>query len=420
METQDISELLERISGLNPSQLPVYQQAVLDNNINGTVLTMCDLDDLGKCLQMKFGDWQLFKSAIQSLRDAEAFPSATSSTENMDTGNVTQKVRSSIDSSKSIQFSKAVLADPRKRMEEEELGTRPKRGTTFKRQASIEISKDGSSSTSAFESIKEETEVVQSTQKDTSKSMTRKDSFVEQAMYESGLLHDFVQTFTEGVSEEDELTDNETTSETDKDLIDVNSSCSSIPRKKQPVQFTLSTGSKEGEEAPANDQESEKEPLIQAEKPSGPSSIFSSSTPILKLPVLKTPEGFEKLSPNKKSVPDFESEVTVHQELKPLIPVSKKGSVSSTGFVTLHPDAENASTKSVQSFEMVSVVDETKDDSKLGAGKGVSLEESIQQFTRKSLSGSQIGLAGSQPVDTSQRIQATGLKKDRNSPESFV
>ena len=433
MSTQDISRLLERISGLNVHQLPMYQQAVLDNNINGAVLNMCDIDELGKCLQMKFGDWQLFKSAIQALRDAEAFPSTRRSAENMEPSKVVQTKGRSLDSSKSIQFSKPVVNEPTKKGKEDETGARMKRQSSLTRQPSIDTTKDGASSSSGnFAAIKEEdNESMKRVESVTG--MSRKDSFVEQEMYESGLLHNFVHTFTEGVSEEDE-SDNDTTSERDKDLIDMNSSNSSIP-KKNPVQFQLSLGSRDGDDMHTVDHNSEKEPLIQTKttKPKGASPGFPSSTPILKLPILKTPEGFEKLTANKTSFPYLEtrqeSEVTVHLELQPLIPITKKGSICSGvsgGFDTpqTDPDSVSNTSRSTESFETLAVVDETKDNTdravRAGSQQRVSLEESIKRYTRDSLSGSQTLLAGSPERDQSQRIEVKGLKKDKNTPESFV
>lgn len=414
-----MSDLLGRISGLNPQQMSTYQQAVIDNNINGTVLSVCDLDDLGKCLQMKFGDWQLFRSAIQALRDAEKCVSADSSSETIDRSSQAQKPVSSGEPSRSIHFSTAESGSCIKRSEDDVV--KRKRSTAFKRQPSIETQRDGVlGSATGFDAIVEEPEeskgrIIKR------QSISRKDSFVEQAMYESGLLHDFVHTFTEAVSEEDESSGN-ISEEMDRDLIDMSGSKTSLRKKKSPVEFSLSIGSKPEDENESNENEVEKEPLLPSPEAG---SIFRSPTPVLKLPVLKTLESFEKLSSNTQSVPDsknvHQSEVTVHQELLPLIPVSKAPSTASSGFTDIHSDAEQGSQKSVESMEMLAIVDETSVDSKSGVAnipKSVSIEESIEQYTRRSLSGDQA--SGMSRSGSGLRVQVSGLKKDRSSPESFV
>lgn len=48
--------------------MPYYSKRIHDHNITGLVLQNCDLDALGTVLDMRFGDWQLFKAAIVSLR----------------------------------------------------------------------------------------------------------------------------------------------------------------------------------------------------------------------------------------------------------------------------------------------------------------------------------------------------------------
>lgn len=438
MSTAEISELLGRISGLNVHQLPMYQQAVIDNNINGMVLTMCDLDDLGKCLQMKFGDWQLFKSAVQALRDAEVFLPGENSAHSIETAAVApQKARPSLDSNRSIHFSKAEASEKIKRSDIEDSGEQSKRTHVFKRQSSIDAQKEGVSiSVAAFDTIKEETETSKMAEQ--GKLIKRNDSFVEQAMYESGLLHDFVHTFTEAVSEGDESEEDkieEVEVDIESEVADLNASCASIVKKKPPVQFQLSQSSKEGDDGQPEEAESEEEPLIQTKKSdtsttSTPTkNIFKSSTPILKLPVLKTPENFENLTPNTQSFPDFtsvqESEVTVHQELQPLIPVPKRPSTCSslsTGFpvTDLPSDSERVTAKSTESFEMLSVVDETRQSARAEGSKAQCLEESIEQYTRQSLSRDAKHGSSVLQSDDNTRIQMKGLQKDKNTPESFV
>ena len=45
-----------------------YRERIIENNISGRVLVTCDLHELKDAMQMKFGDWQLFKAWINSAR----------------------------------------------------------------------------------------------------------------------------------------------------------------------------------------------------------------------------------------------------------------------------------------------------------------------------------------------------------------
>lgn len=38
---------------------------LLQANINGRVLSQCNLDDLKKEMEMNFGDWQLFRNTVR-------------------------------------------------------------------------------------------------------------------------------------------------------------------------------------------------------------------------------------------------------------------------------------------------------------------------------------------------------------------
>lgn len=66
-----VCKLLEKIDDLNIQSLQDYVNIIKTNNINGRVLIHCDLDELKKLLKMSFGDWELFKVAIVSLREQE-------------------------------------------------------------------------------------------------------------------------------------------------------------------------------------------------------------------------------------------------------------------------------------------------------------------------------------------------------------
>ncbi|XP_011701700.1 PREDICTED: kinase D-interacting substrate of 220 kDa [Wasmannia auropunctata] len=66
-----VCDLIDKIECLNSTQAPMYKQAIKDNNINGRVLLHCDLQELKKVFKMTFGDWELFRMVIVSLREME-------------------------------------------------------------------------------------------------------------------------------------------------------------------------------------------------------------------------------------------------------------------------------------------------------------------------------------------------------------
>ncbi|CAL1542159.1 unnamed protein product, partial [Lymnaea stagnalis] len=68
----DICDLLARLRGLSPNHVAEYQASIRENNVSGLVLTMCDLSELQPVVKMRFGDWQLFRSAVLCLMAAES------------------------------------------------------------------------------------------------------------------------------------------------------------------------------------------------------------------------------------------------------------------------------------------------------------------------------------------------------------
>ncbi|KAL2720804.1 kinase D-interacting substrate of 220 kDa isoform X5 [Vespula squamosa] len=71
MNVNEICDLLDKIEGFNINQAPQYKNVMRDNNINGKVLLHCDMQELKKVLKMAFGDWELFRMIIVSLRELE-------------------------------------------------------------------------------------------------------------------------------------------------------------------------------------------------------------------------------------------------------------------------------------------------------------------------------------------------------------
>lgn len=66
-----VCKLLNKIEDLNPAAVKQYTDVIKQNNINGRVLIHCDLDELKKLLNMSFGDWEMFKVVIVSMREHE-------------------------------------------------------------------------------------------------------------------------------------------------------------------------------------------------------------------------------------------------------------------------------------------------------------------------------------------------------------
>ena len=67
----DVCTLLERLEDIMQSRVPQYVRQIMENNINGVVLLNCDLPDLKQVMNMTFGDWEILRAMIQTLRDQE-------------------------------------------------------------------------------------------------------------------------------------------------------------------------------------------------------------------------------------------------------------------------------------------------------------------------------------------------------------
>ncbi|XP_030626719.1 kinase D-interacting substrate of 220 kDa B-like [Chanos chanos] len=71
MSTDVVCERLKLIEGIDQSMLAQYTATVKKANINGRVLSQCNLDELKKEMSMNFGDWQLFRGTVMELRHVE-------------------------------------------------------------------------------------------------------------------------------------------------------------------------------------------------------------------------------------------------------------------------------------------------------------------------------------------------------------
>ncbi|XP_038162918.1 kinase D-interacting substrate of 220 kDa B isoform X5 [Cyprinodon tularosa] len=69
--TDGVCERLKQIDGMDPNMLSHYAATIAKANINGRVLTHCNLDELKKEMEMNFGDWQLFRGMVMEQRHAE-------------------------------------------------------------------------------------------------------------------------------------------------------------------------------------------------------------------------------------------------------------------------------------------------------------------------------------------------------------
>ncbi|XP_077502439.1 ankyrin repeat-rich membrane spanning [Amblyomma americanum] len=79
LTVEGVSNLLEGLEGIDKSRVPDYQGTLTRHNIHGQVLLTCNISELREVLAMTFGDWEIFKMAILSLREQEyqrAQPSA--------------------------------------------------------------------------------------------------------------------------------------------------------------------------------------------------------------------------------------------------------------------------------------------------------------------------------------------------------
>ncbi|KAM9708977.1 kinase D-interacting substrate of 220 kDa B isoform 3-T4 [Menidia menidia] len=71
LNTEAVCERLKQIDGIDTTMLPHYTTTIKKANINGRVLTHCNIDELKKEMEMNFGDWQLFRGMVMEQRHAE-------------------------------------------------------------------------------------------------------------------------------------------------------------------------------------------------------------------------------------------------------------------------------------------------------------------------------------------------------------
>ncbi|XP_056096095.1 kinase D-interacting substrate of 220 kDa B isoform X4 [Rhinichthys klamathensis goyatoka] len=72
MSTDVVCERVRLIDGIDQNLLSQYTATIKKANINGRVLSQCNIDELKKEMNMNFGDWQLFRTMVLELRLVES------------------------------------------------------------------------------------------------------------------------------------------------------------------------------------------------------------------------------------------------------------------------------------------------------------------------------------------------------------
>nr|XP_029533126.1 kinase D-interacting substrate of 220 kDa B-like isoform X4 [Oncorhynchus nerka] len=72
MNTDTVCERVKQIEGIDQSMLVQYTATIKKANVNGRVLTQCNIDELKNEMKMNFGDWQLFRGTVLEMRHVES------------------------------------------------------------------------------------------------------------------------------------------------------------------------------------------------------------------------------------------------------------------------------------------------------------------------------------------------------------
>ncbi|KAK5852509.1 hypothetical protein PBY51_006363 [Eleginops maclovinus] len=72
MTTEAVCERVHLIEGIDQSMMGNYSATIRKANVNGRVLTQCNIDELKKEMSMNFGDWQLFRATVLEMRAMES------------------------------------------------------------------------------------------------------------------------------------------------------------------------------------------------------------------------------------------------------------------------------------------------------------------------------------------------------------
>ncbi|KAM4713463.1 kinase D-interacting substrate of 220 kDa B isoform 2-T2 [Anableps anableps] len=72
MTTDGVCERVRQTEGIDQSMVAQYTATIKKANVNGRVLSQCNIDELKKEMNMNFGDWQLFRATILEMRHIES------------------------------------------------------------------------------------------------------------------------------------------------------------------------------------------------------------------------------------------------------------------------------------------------------------------------------------------------------------
>uniref|UniRef100_A0A3Q3FIS8 Kinase D-interacting substrate 220b n=1 Tax=Labrus bergylta TaxID=56723 RepID=A0A3Q3FIS8_9LABR len=72
MTTESVCERVRQIEGIDQSMMGHYSATIRKANVNGRVLSQCNIDELKKEMSMNFGDWQLFRATVLDMRIIES------------------------------------------------------------------------------------------------------------------------------------------------------------------------------------------------------------------------------------------------------------------------------------------------------------------------------------------------------------
>uniref|UniRef100_A0A3Q3L3K8 Kinase D-interacting substrate 220b n=1 Tax=Mastacembelus armatus TaxID=205130 RepID=A0A3Q3L3K8_9TELE len=72
MATEAVCERVRQIEGIDQSMMGQYAATIRKANVNGRVLSQCNIDELKKEMNMNFGDWQLFRATVLDMRHIES------------------------------------------------------------------------------------------------------------------------------------------------------------------------------------------------------------------------------------------------------------------------------------------------------------------------------------------------------------
>lgn len=430
LATHEVASILSRIDGLNLHQIPTYQQNIEENNINGMVLSQCELDELGKVMGMKFGDWQLFRTVILSLREAEesGLQQSEAVEDEVDSGTGAQRTRTnSVLSGKSIHFQEPERSGSAV-FEPEASSSR----VSYNPQVSVEPQRLDNAEPAAggFETIHEDSETSIPSQENLLK---RNDSVVAELMYESGLLHQVMQSFAEeDESHTEEELDDEESEEKDgrKDEEEDEDTSEEKPSSKKrglPVQFTLSS-QRDGASPDRNLDEdnvnqnaydhddSEFDPLLDIRKSDLEIHLPEETVSGSPKPILKKTRNYNATG-SQISLTDghfrsdldmagSEPDLSFRRPVKSpeLLHTERSYSLSSTGFTALN-DHQRPSLVSGRgnSVDFVDVINETSSQKQSPGSRSssersslqkvhvMSIEDSIRQFTMSQASSQSAG-----------------------------